>query len=50
VLQAEAQVVLQTATPTLLNPSSTKSTSCASACNTNTTQSQPHQISNTQRT
>ena len=26
------------------------STSCASACNTDTTQTQPHQISNTQRT
>ena len=25
-------------------------TSCASACNTDTTQTQPHQISNTQRT
>jgi len=25
-------------------------TSCASACNTDTIQSQPHQISNTQRT
>ena len=49
VLQAEA--VLQSATQALLSTSHTKSpTHCASVCNTGTTQYQPHQISNTQRT
>jgi len=43
--------LLQPATRILLKLSRTKSpTHCASACNTDTTQTQPHQISNTQRT
>ena len=47
VLQAEAQVVLQ---PSKRAPPKTSRTCCASVCKTSTTQNQPHQISNTQRT
>ena len=47
------RVVLQPATRALLKPSHTNSPvhnrSCASACNTSTTQTQPHQFSNTQQ-